>query len=105
MNSTKTYYLDPLERYAESAWRRLNLEPPVDLDVVRRFLKIRLSKKIMSSNIYGLYVVTPKGQRVIRVNSLMDIYPARKRWTIAHEIGHHLMLPKNAQPGTVCELR
>ncbi|MEN6370908.1 MAG: ImmA/IrrE family metallo-endopeptidase [Armatimonadota bacterium] len=105
MSSTKTYYLDPLERYAESAWKRLELEPPVDLDAVRKFLRIRFYKKYMDPDIYGLYVVTQKGQRVIRVNSLLDLHPVRRRWTIAHEIGHHLMLPKNAQPGTVCELR
>ncbi|MEN6371427.1 MAG: ImmA/IrrE family metallo-endopeptidase [Armatimonadota bacterium] len=95
---------EPLERYAESAWKRLELEPPVDLDSVRRFLKIRLYKKALEPEICGMYIVTPNGRRLIHINTLLDLLPVRKRWTIAHEIGHHLMLPRNAAPGTYYDI-
>ncbi|MEN6370382.1 MAG: ImmA/IrrE family metallo-endopeptidase [Armatimonadota bacterium] len=96
---------DPLVRYAESAWKRLKLEPPVDLDSVRRFLKIRLSKKPLDPEICGMYIVTSKGRRMIQLNSLLDLSPTRKRWTIAHELGHHLMLPRDAAPGAFYDVK
>lgn len=102
---THYHYTDPLDKYAESAWRRLELTPPADLTAVCKFLKIRIHKKQMDADVCGFYVVTPKGRRVIRINKLLDMVPARRRFTLAHEIGHHLMLPVDAAPGTVCELR
>ncbi len=106
--SEQYHYDDKLERYAASAWRRFNLKPPVTLsDIVSicKFLHIRIHEKAMAPDVFGLYVVTPKLRRVIRVNKSLDLRPTSKRFTIAHEIGHHLMLPSNPRPGTVCELR
>lgn len=96
-----THYSDPLERYAESAWRNLKLDAPADLLAVCGKLKIVVSKKLMEADLNGFLIITPKRLPVIVVNDGLPI--SRQRFTMAHEIGHHLIEPKH-RPGMVCKM-
>ncbi|MCE5200532.1 MAG: ImmA/IrrE family metallo-endopeptidase [Armatimonadota bacterium] len=82
------YYTTEAERLADSAWRNLHLEPPIDLRRVCEHLKIELVRLPMYPDILGLYMRDEDGNAEIRVNSGMPI--ERQRFTLAHEIGHHI---------------
>ena len=99
--STITHHTDPLSRYAESAWQHLDLRPPADLQAVCDRLKILLRRKTLDRDICGFLIVTPNRIPVIVVNEGMPI--PRQRWSIAHEIGHHLIELKH-KPGLVCKM-
>jgi Zn-dependent peptidase ImmA (M78 family) len=85
------------------AWKTLRLEPPADLILICKRLKIVLLKKLIANDILGVYVITPEHRHVVTVNK--GIKETRQRFTLAHEIGHHLMLAKDVKPGIVCKLR
>jgi Zn-dependent peptidase ImmA (M78 family) len=98
-----THYLDPVERWAESAWRRLDLQPMVDLYAVTDYLNIRVVRKgFTTAAATGVYWITPKGRAVILINKHVELIE-RQRWTLAHEIGHHL-LRKPGDTGRICVL-
>lgn len=98
-----THYLDPVQRWAESAWRKLNLKPAADLHAVADYLKIRVIRRgFATSQAAGVYWMTPKGQAVIVINKYIEVVE-RQRFTLAHEIGHHL-LRKPGETGRLCVL-
>jgi Zn-dependent peptidase ImmA (M78 family) len=92
------YYPTDSERFAASAWRRLNLEPPADLQKIADFLGITVVKELLSPDLHGVYMRTKSGEAEIRVNS--GLLPVeRQRFIMAHEIGHHLFSRKI--PGSI----
>ncbi len=85
----RTYYADQLERWATSAWRRLKLTPPCDLQAVSDYLHIRVERRVLPNDLYGAYIRLPDGSHGIKLNS--GLHPARQRYVWAHEIAHALL--------------
>ncbi len=82
---------DDAERFAHQAWKSLGLTPPVDLERVTERLGIRLYREEFVEEIDGLYLQIPGAPPVVAVNSSPFKPVSRQRFTIAHEIGHHLL--------------
>jgi len=79
------------ERFAYQAWKSLALTPPVDLDLVAGKLGLRIYREQFVEEIDGLYLQIPGAPPIVAVNSSPFKPAARQRFTIAHEIGHHLL--------------
>lgn len=74
--------------WARSAWIRLELELPVDLERVRKHLGLYLRVTDLGEG-GGYLLKTPKRCYIV-VNQLHT--PERQRFSIAHEIGEHLLV-------------
>lgn len=79
---------------AHKAWDTLLLSPPVDLSRVAGSLGLHLCEKEFDDSIDGLYVRLPEGFARIGINNLYTKPMTRRRFTLAHEIGHHLLSRK-----------
>lgn len=77
--------------FAHKAWETLKLEPPVDLSRVAERLGIEVCEREFVREIDGLYLRLPDAPPVIAVNNSYVKPAARRRFTLAHEIGHHLL--------------
>jgi Zn-dependent peptidase ImmA (M78 family) len=77
--------------FARRAWESLKLSLPVDLDRVAERLGIVVNEREFDESIDGLYLRLPGAPPVIAVNSSYVKPLARRRFTLAHEIGHHLL--------------
>lgn len=88
---------DMAENWAASAWQNLGLSIPVDLDKVRRHLKLFVRKVDLGHN-PGHMMKTAK-RRYIVLNT-RDC-PERQRFTFAHEIGECLLLRHYERMGRV----
>lgn len=64
--------------------------PPVLVDVIARALGVELRYQPLEAHVSGV-LVRRGGSVVIGVNSRH--HPNRQRFTIAHELGHHLLHP------------
>lgn len=87
----KLHFEDEAELFAHKAWKTLKLEPPADLGRVAGRLGIEVSEREFVREIDGLYLRLPDAPPVIAINNSYLKSPARKRFTLAHEIGHHLL--------------
>ncbi len=87
----RIHYEDAAEMFAHKAWTRLGLEPPVDLAKVAERLGIEVYEREFEEEIDGVYVRLPGSPPVIAVNSSYQKPLVRRRFTLAHEIGHHLL--------------
>ena len=67
----------------------MELSPPVDLKKVSDWLGVRVRYEPFTGGIDGLYTLLSSGQAVIALNARS--HPARRRFTWAHELGHHLL--------------
>ena len=85
--------------FAHKAWETLKLVPPVDLNAVAGRLGIEVCEREFVGEVDGLYLRLPDAPPVIAINNLYTKPPSRKRFTLAHEIGHHLLGHRTA-PGT-----
>jgi len=92
------HFGDEQERLAHKAWEGLGLAPPADLDRVAEKLGIRVHEREFVEQIDGFYMRIPGGPPVIAINTSYTKPLARRRFTLAHEIGHHLMA-REVQPG------
>lgn len=95
------------ERWATSAWKRLGLTAPCDLQAVCDHLGIELRSRPLKQRVLGLYVVTRSGKHAIYENLRVQD-PRWRRFTIAHEIGHFLILRAIGavpEPGKICMKR
>jgi len=63
--------------------------PPVDVEALAAAQHIAIESQDLGPSISGLVVRGPDGRATIGVNALH--HPNRRRFTIAHEIGHHLL--------------
>ena len=87
----KLYFSEEAELFANSAWKSLQLEPPVDVERVAHKLGIDIYYEPFVEEIDGFYLLIPGAPPVIAVNSSYLKPPGRRRFTAAHEIGHHLL--------------
>ena len=87
----KLHFADEAELFAFKAWRSLKLEPPADLGRVAARLKIEVHEREFVPEIDGFYLRLPGAPPVIAVNNSYVKPLARRRFTLAHEIGHHLL--------------
>lgn len=94
----KLHFEDEAELFAHKAWRSLKLEPPADLRRVAAKLGIEVREQAFAEEIDGFYLRLPGAVPVIAVNNCYLKPPARRRFTLAHEIGHHL-LTRRISPG------
>ncbi len=76
------------QEWAASAWKNLGLSIPVDVDVVRRHLKLYLRRVDAGYN-GGHLLKTPKRWYVV-INTRDPM--ERQRFTAAHEIGEYLLI-------------
>lgn len=88
---SKVCFTDDAELYAHRAWERLGLEPPVDLRLVADRLGIVVEEREFAEEIDGIYLRLPGAPPIVAVNSVYLKPPERRRFTLAHEIGHHLL--------------
>lgn len=93
----RLHFEDAAEMFAHKAWEKLALEAPADVMKVADRLGIEVQERDFSEEIDGVYIRLPGAPPVIAVNSCYLKPPARKRFTIAHEIGHHLLC-RGSQP-------
>ncbi|MCX6344022.1 MAG: ImmA/IrrE family metallo-endopeptidase [Armatimonadetes bacterium] len=95
---TKLHFEDEAEMYAHKAWQTLKLEIPVDLAKVASRLGIIIHEKDFVDEIDGLYLRINGAPPIISINSSYKKPLMRRRFTLAHEIGHHL-LGRRINPG------
>jgi len=82
---------DEAELFAHKAWETLKLEPPADLSRVAERLGIEVCEQKFVPEVDGLYLRLPDAPPVIAINNSYTKPLACKRFTLAHEIGHHLL--------------
>lgn len=76
-------------RKAEELLRELRMDRvPVDVEVVARRLRLAVIKSDLGPDTSGLLVTDESGTRICL--SSTDL-PRRRRFTLAHEIGHHCL--------------
>ena len=85
------HFEDEAELFAHKAWKTLQLEPPCDLGKVAARLKIVVEEREFCPEVDGVYLRLPEAPPVIAVNTSYVKPPTRRRFTLAHEIGHHLL--------------
>ncbi|OFX14468.1 MAG: hypothetical protein A2Z18_04685 [Armatimonadetes bacterium RBG_16_58_9] len=95
---SKLHFEDEAELFAHKAWGTLNLTPPVDLSVVAGRLGIEVRESEFVEEIDGLYLRLPGAPPIIALNNSYIKPPARRRFTLAHENGHHLLC-RRISPG------
>lgn len=96
---TRLHFEDEAELFAHKAWKTLKLELPVDLEKVARRLGIEVHEREFAEEIDGLYLRMEGVSPVIAVNTSYRKPPVRRRFTLAHEIGHHLLANRVASSG------
>ena len=94
MKDHKLYFNDQSEYFAHQAWKNLKLDLPVDLSVVANKLSIVVEEREFDESIDGLYLRMPGAPAIIAINSSYVKPISRRRFTLAHEIGHHLLCHK-----------
>ena len=87
----KLYFEEEAELFAYKAWKTLHLEPPADLGLVADRLGIEVHEREFVEEVDGLYLRLPGAPCVIAVNNSHVKPLSRRRFTLAHEIGHHLL--------------
>ena len=85
------HFDEEAELYAHKAWQTLKLELPVDLNIVAGRLGIEIHREEFVEEIDGLYLRLVDGPAVIALNSSYVKPESRRRFTLAHDIGHHLL--------------
>lgn len=89
--SRRLTFQDEAEMLAHKVWETLKLEPPVDLKLVASRLGINVVEQDFSEEIDGFYIKTAGYRPVIALNICYLKPPERRRFTLAHEIGHHVL--------------
>ena len=76
------------ERRARELRRAAGQELPVDVDAIARAHDIDIRRQPFEDEVAGMLVIKD-GQTIIGVNDTH--HPNRQRFTIAHELGHHIL--------------
>jgi Zn-dependent peptidase ImmA (M78 family) len=76
-------------RLAQMLHRQFVLFPPIDIAHVSGLLGIGVKLRELPPDVSGFYTVTPAGRAMIVLNAAMP--ESRRRFTWAHELGHHLL--------------
>lgn len=96
---TRLHFEDEAELFAHKAWETLRLEPPADLGKVAERLGVVVDEREFVEEIDGFYVLLPDAPPVVAINNSYTKPPSRRRFTLAHEIGHHLLGRRGASNG------
>lgn len=81
---------DVIQRKAQILIRNLGIDSwPVDVEKIGRQLDLQIIETQLPDDTSGVLEKTPSGKNTIFVNKHHS--NVRKRFTIAHEIGHHLL--------------
>lgn len=64
------------------------IEPPLDIEWLAEWLGIEVEVRPLPSKVAGFYMRTKNRPHAV-INSKDS--PQRRRWTLAHEIAHHIM--------------
>ncbi|MGQ9455520.1 MAG: ImmA/IrrE family metallo-endopeptidase [Armatimonadota bacterium] len=88
---SKLHFEDEAELLAHKAWQTLRLEPPVDLKRIASRLNIVVEQREFVPQIDGFYLKLPNLPAIVAINSCYAKPLERRRFTLAHEIGHHLL--------------
>jgi Zn-dependent peptidase ImmA (M78 family) len=96
---SRLHFAEEAELFAHKAWSTLKLEPPADLEKVAARLKLVVEEREFVPEVDGVYLRLPGAPPVIALNNSYVKPPARRRFTLAHEIGHHLLMRK-VNPGS-----
>lgn len=99
MTLARLHFSDDAELFAHKAWETLKLELPVDLGKVAGRLGIEVHEREFVDEVDGLYLRMDGAPPVIAVNSSYTKPPVRRRFTLAHEIGHHLLMTRLSPVG------
>lgn len=94
----RVHFEDEAELFAHKAWQTLGLTPPADLGAVAARLGVEVHEREFVEEVDGLYLRLPDAPPVIAINSVYTKPLARRRFTLAHELGHHL-LTRRLSPG------
>lgn len=78
------------EIYAQEIIDALSLAPPISIEKICEYYDININNEPLK-NVEAILIVS-KGKKNILINESKYIYKERKRFTIAHEIGH-LFIP------------
>ncbi|MCK6478851.1 MAG: ImmA/IrrE family metallo-endopeptidase [Planctomycetes bacterium] len=70
-------------------------EPPVDVEALAAAEGITVTYDALEESVSGLLVRDSSGNETAGINALH--HPNRQRFTIAHEIGHHLLHPNRPE--------
>lgn len=87
----RLHFEDEAELFAHKAWETLKLEPPADLSRVAERLGIEVCEREFVREVDGIYLRLPDAPPVIAINNSYTKPLPRRRFTLAHEIGHHLL--------------
>ena len=79
---------DSLEQFAGNLWAILDIEPPLDVQLIAERLGVRLEKDHLGLRVSGLAFVNCNGTRFAITNQMES--PTRQRFVGLHEIAHHL---------------
>lgn len=95
-----------IERAAQALWSKFGLEAPVDLKLVCDRLGIEMLRRDipdLTPKFSALYARNHH-RVIILVNVVDSLW--RQRFSVAHEIGHHILIEKTKLPvhGRVCIL-
>lgn len=90
------------EFLAHKAWEKLKLDLPVDLEKVAGSLGIEVHEKEFTDDIDGFYVHVIGTAPVIAINKSYVKPLVRRRFTLAHEIGHHLFANRAVASKRLC---
>lgn len=92
MAQNKPYFTSEAQRLAFLAWQKLKLEIPVDLHLVASRLGVKIEERKFVDEIDGVYLRLPGTAPIICINTQYTKPPTRQRFTLAHEIGHHVLV-------------
>ena len=87
----RLHFEDEAELFAYKAWETLQLEAPVDLNRVAARLGIEVIEREFVEEVDGVYLRIPGAPPIIGINKCYLKPLSRRRFTLAHEIGHHLL--------------
>lgn len=94
---------DEIENKATEIAKKYNDEFPVNPIAIATRNGIKVYEKELKDTIDGGIVKRINGQYEIYVNSNMSL--ARKRFTIAHELGHYFLHQSQQKEGTIVDYR
>lgn len=87
-------YKSKAEREAMKVWNKAERPVPVPIDNIIREYGLSLQESALEDSISGMMVTRENGTAIVVINE--DHHPNRKRFSMAHELGHYL-LHRNAR--------
>ena len=105
MNQSITCALDLITQIENSG---IEINAPVDVEwIAREFLNIKVETNVSldTKKIVGEIIFEGAGNPVIRVNPVKNSYLPRRRFTIAHEIGHFCLHSSKTGEGFIDSMK